>query len=65
MSGAYDGVEDVESLWLLPWDRHPNPEAHQLLADELYELLQMHLGDSVWPREPPSKKPPDHQQSND
>ena len=59
MTGAYDGVEDVESLWLRPWDWHPNVEAHQLLADELYELLQMHLGDSVWPRQPPSKEPPD------
>ncbi|MCH7892364.1 MAG: hypothetical protein IH921_12760, partial [Gemmatimonadetes bacterium] len=57
MTGAYDGVEDVESLWLLPSDWHPNAEAHQLLADELYELLQMHLGDSIWPREPPSKEP--------
>ena len=65
MSKAYDGVEDVSTLWVLPSDRHPNAAAHRLLADELYELLQAQLGDSVWPRENPSKEPPDRQQSND
>ena len=65
MSRAYDGVEDVSTLWVLPSDRHPNAKAHRLLADELYELLQLQLGDSIWPRETPSKEPPDSQQSND
>ena len=52
-------MERGEGLWGRARDGHANVEGHQRLADELYELLQMHLGDSVWPRQPPSKEPPD------
>jgi lysophospholipase L1-like esterase len=39
---AYNGVEDLESLWLVRWDRHPNAEGQELLAERLYpELVEM------------------------
>lgn len=43
MAGAYDGVEKLESLWIAPWDAHPNARAHQLLAEKLYNELIMRL----------------------
>ena len=39
LSDAYDD-RDVESLVVAYWDRHPNAEGHQLLADRLYQTLQ-------------------------
>jgi alginate O-acetyltransferase complex protein AlgI len=29
-----------ESLWVAPWDHHPNAEGHRLIADNLFERLQ-------------------------
>ena len=46
MLNAYDTVEDLESLWIAPWDRHPNAEGHQLLAAAIYERLLPHLSDA-------------------
>ena len=31
--------ENAESLRLEPWDWHPNPIGHQMIADRLYEML--------------------------
>ncbi|MFQ5747049.1 MAG: hypothetical protein ACE5HF_07505 [Gemmatimonadota bacterium] len=38
MAGAYGHV-DLTSLQVAPWDKHPNAEAHRLLAHRLYRLL--------------------------
>jgi len=35
---AYDG-QDLESLVLAPYDRHPNARAHELLSEVLYEEI--------------------------
>ncbi len=43
MSDAYEGVEDHSTLWVAPWDRHPNVEGHRRLADRLYRSLMPHL----------------------
>jgi hypothetical protein len=40
ITGAYDGELDLHSLWVAPWDNHPNVRGHQLLADELLSALQ-------------------------
>ncbi len=37
ISEAYSGIEDLESLWLAKWDRHPNAEGHRRLAQRFYE----------------------------
>jgi hypothetical protein len=39
LSDAYDH-QDLESLVVAYWDRHPNAQGHQLLADRLYQELQ-------------------------
>jgi hypothetical protein len=39
LSDAYD-QQDLESLVVAYWDRHPNAEGHRLLADRLYQALQ-------------------------
>ncbi|HEU4364910.1 MAG TPA: SGNH/GDSL hydrolase family protein [Candidatus Krumholzibacteria bacterium] len=39
MTDAYDGT-DYRSLWIAPWDSHPNAEGHGLLADKLYDELK-------------------------
>lgn len=33
---------DYESLWIAPWDKHPNKIGHQLLADKFYKELDKH-----------------------
>lgn len=38
LSKVYDG-HDLLSLWVQPWDRHPNPLGHQLIANLLYTEL--------------------------
>ncbi|MBK7379682.1 MAG: hypothetical protein IPJ03_11845 [Ignavibacteriales bacterium] len=35
---VYDG-HDLLTLWVQPWDRHPNVEGHQLIANMLYTEL--------------------------
>lgn len=34
---AFDGVTDPKTLWLRPYDRHPNVEGHRLLAEKLID----------------------------
>jgi hypothetical protein len=38
LTGIYDG-EDVVSLTLADWDKHPNAKAHALIADRLYSAI--------------------------
>lgn len=38
LSHVYDG-HDLLTLWVQPWDRHPNVEGHQLIANMLYTKL--------------------------
>ena len=45
LSNAYQSEQNLRSLQIVPWDVHPNPRAHALLADELYAKLRMHLED--------------------
>jgi D-alanyl-lipoteichoic acid acyltransferase DltB (MBOAT superfamily) len=47
---AYRDVENPQSLMLAAWDYHPNDEAHQLLANELFKQLQPHLTMMTIPR---------------
>jgi D-alanyl-lipoteichoic acid acyltransferase DltB (MBOAT superfamily) len=39
LTHAYDG-QDYRSLWIAPWDSHPNTEGHRLLAEALYKELK-------------------------
>lgn len=39
LNGSFAGVKDPRSLWIAPWDTHPNAEGHRLLAERLYTLL--------------------------
>jgi hypothetical protein len=39
LSGAFDSVEDRETLVLASWDTHNNARGRQLLADALYDRL--------------------------
>ncbi len=39
LNGSFAGVKDRKSLWIVPWDTHPNAEGHRLLAERLYGLL--------------------------
>jgi hypothetical protein len=39
LTHAYDGQE-YRSLWIAPWDSHPNTEGHRLLAEALYKELK-------------------------
>jgi hypothetical protein len=39
LTAAYDRVEDFPSIWIAPWDSHPNAEGHRMLAEELYAQL--------------------------
>jgi hypothetical protein len=42
-SDAYEESEDLPSLWIAKWDRHPNAEGHRLLADRVYQELRTYL----------------------
>jgi lysophospholipase L1-like esterase len=42
---AYDDVSDPSALWIRKYDRHPNAEGHQLLADALFRSLASELSD--------------------
>ena len=42
LSGTYAGVEDRVVLQIADFDIHPGAEAHQLLADRLYNELEDH-----------------------
>ncbi len=39
LCGAFSGVDDLKSLWILPWDDHTNAVGHRLLADRFYQQL--------------------------
>ena len=34
------GAEELASLWIAPWDHHPNAFGNQLIANRLYEALR-------------------------
>ena len=38
LTGIYDG-EDMDTLSLEQWDRHPNAAAHERIAGRLYEAI--------------------------
>ena len=40
ITDAFDGHPDPESMWLAPWDRHPDAEGHALMAEGLLKKLQ-------------------------
>ena len=40
LTGVYDEVDDVSSLWIAEWDHHPNPQGHQMIAARLYQLIE-------------------------
>jgi D-alanyl-lipoteichoic acid acyltransferase DltB (MBOAT superfamily) len=42
LTHAYDSVEP-RTLWIAPWDSHPNAEGHRLLADALCRALRTEL----------------------
>nr|MBX2822911.1 SGNH/GDSL hydrolase family protein [Rhodothermaceae bacterium] len=42
LEGVYDS-HSLESLQIAPWDLHPNPMGHKLIADKLFEKL-FHTG---------------------
>jgi len=44
ISHAYDGERDLHSMWVAPWDNHPNVRGHQLLADEFLRVVQGPVG---------------------
>jgi hypothetical protein len=39
LSDAYDH-QDLESLVVAYWDKHPNAKGHSLIADDLYRKLR-------------------------
>jgi hypothetical protein len=39
LQGAYGQARERKSLWIAPWDSHPNAAGHRLLAERLYTLL--------------------------
>jgi hypothetical protein len=39
LSDLYEG-QDLSTLIVAEWDKHPNPKAHQLIADRLYDELK-------------------------
>jgi D-alanyl-lipoteichoic acid acyltransferase DltB (MBOAT superfamily) len=39
LTHAYDSVEP-RTLWIAPWDSHPNAEGHRMLADALVDALK-------------------------
>ena len=47
LTQAYAGVERLESLWVVPWDNHPNADGHRLLAEQLYQQLVPRLRQSA------------------
>ncbi|HXV13923.1 MAG TPA: SGNH/GDSL hydrolase family protein [Candidatus Krumholzibacteria bacterium] len=42
LTKAYRGV-DPRTMWIAPWDSHPNADGHRMLGDELYEALKVQL----------------------
>jgi lysophospholipase L1-like esterase len=39
LSDAYDN-QDLDSLVVAYWDKHPNAKGHMLIAEDLYRKLQ-------------------------
>jgi D-alanyl-lipoteichoic acid acyltransferase DltB (MBOAT superfamily) len=40
---TYAGAPDLASLWVAPWDRHPNSRGHAMLGDRMYRALRSEL----------------------
>lgn len=41
LSSVYDGY-DLLSLWVQPWDRHPNVKGHHIIAEMLFNKILNH-----------------------
>ena len=39
-----DSAGDLQSLWVAPWDNHPNARGHKLLADALERAFREPIG---------------------
>jgi D-alanyl-lipoteichoic acid acyltransferase DltB (MBOAT superfamily) len=52
LQGAFSGVGDRRTLWIAPWDSHPNPLGHRLLAERLYLRL---IGQRIVPSGRPER----------
>jgi lysophospholipase L1-like esterase len=39
MEELWSGHNNVEALYIAPWDRHPNPTGHAMIAERLYAEL--------------------------
>jgi hypothetical protein len=51
ITDAYASAGDLQSLWVAPWDNHPNARGHKLLADAFLRELQTPAGrDLLKPR---------------
>jgi len=46
---TFDSLPDLSTIWLAPWDHHPNREGHRLLAEGFYSGLvrELNLSDTV------------------
>ncbi len=42
LTGAYRGV-DPRTMWITPWDSHPDADGHRRLGNELYDALKVQL----------------------
>jgi D-alanyl-lipoteichoic acid acyltransferase DltB (MBOAT superfamily) len=43
ITDTYTTVKKHSTLWVAPWDRHPDPKGHQLLADKMFKELRLPL----------------------
>jgi hypothetical protein len=51
LQGTFAAIEDRRILWVAPWDAHPNSDAHQMIADLLFDQL---LATELVPLEAPA-----------
>jgi hypothetical protein len=63
LSDVYVGTPK-ESLWLAPWDGHPNAAGHRLVSDRLYTLMKDKARDLLYCGEPTADPPGQSAASN-
>ncbi|MFT6438101.1 MAG: D-alanyl-lipoteichoic acid acyltransferase DltB (MBOAT superfamily) [Candidatus Azotimanducaceae bacterium] len=44
---AYDSLDDKKSVWIAPWDEHPNAEGHGLLAGRFSDVITPIILESI------------------